>query len=191
MLRKIQYNSPVILTFNLLAFSLLIIDKATGGVLIKYFFTNYKTSFFDPLQYFRFFSYVLGHANWSHFSSNFIVALLVGPMVEEKYGSKALLRMIIFTTLLTGLINTLFFNTAILGASGIVFMLILLSSFANAKTGKVPLTFILVIIIFIGKEVVAGLFSQDNISHFAHILGGLSGGIFGYLINKRRIKKPC
>ena len=181
MFKRIQYNSPVILTFTFLSFSVLLLGIATGGTSTNLFFTNFRTSISDPLQYVRLFSYVLGHANWSHFSSNFLIILLVGPMVEEKYGSSSLLEMIIVTAFLTGLINTLFFKTGLLGASGIVFMLILLSSFANAQLGKIPLTLIIVVIVFIGGEVINGLFLKDNISHSAHILGGLCGGVFGYL----------
>ena len=66
-------------------------------------------------------------------------------------------------------------------------MLILLSSFANAQLGKIPLTLIIVAIVFIGREVINGLFLKDNISHFAHILGGLSGGVFGYLRNRENL----
>lgn len=187
MFRRIQYNSPVILTFTFISFSVLLLDIATNGVTNRLFFTNFKTSISDPLQYLRLFSYILGHANWSHFSSNFLIILLVGPMVEEKYGSGSLTEMVIVTAFLTGIINTLFFNTGLIGASGIVFMLILLSSFANAQLGKIPLTLIIVTIVFIGKEVINGLFLKDNISHFAHILGGLSGGIFGYLRNRGKL----
>lgn len=187
MFRRIHYNSPVILTFTFISFSVLLLDIATNGVTTKLFFTNFRTSISDPLQYLRLFSYILGHANWSHFSSNFLIILLVGPMVEEKYGSGSLMEMIIVTAFLTGIINTLFFKTGLLGASGIVFMLILLSSFANAQLGKIPLTLIIVAIVFIGKEVINGLFLKDNISHFAHILGGLSGGAFGYLRNREKL----
>lgn len=187
MFKRIQYNSPVILTLTFLSFSVLLLSIATGGVTNNLFFTNFRTSISDPLQYVRLFSYILGHANWSHFSSNFLIILLVGPMVEEKYGSGSLMEMIIVTAFLTGIINTLFFSTGLLGASGIVFMLILLSSFANAQLGKIPLTLIIVAIVFIGKEVINGLFLKDNISHFAHILGGLSGGIFGYLRNRGKL----
>ena len=70
---------------------------ATNGNTTSLFFTNFRTSISDPLQYLRLFSYILGHANWSHFSSNFLIILLVGPMVEEKYGSSSLLEMIIVT----------------------------------------------------------------------------------------------
>ncbi|MBV7276497.1 rhomboid family intramembrane serine protease [Clostridium sp. PL3] len=185
MFKRIQYNSPVILTFTFLAFISYLLGKVTYDVSTRYLFTNYKTSLTDPMQYVRLFSYIFGHANWSHFSNNFLIVLLVGPMVEEKYGSTNLIEMIAFTALITGVINTLFFSTALLGASGIVFMLIILSSFANVKSGKIPLTLILVAIFFVGREVLNAMFATDNISHSAHIIGGLCGGILGYLKTRR------
>lgn len=192
MFKKVQYNSPVILTFTFLAFVAYILGIATAGASTRYLFTNYKTSITDPLQFIRLFSYVFGHANWSHFSGNFLIVLLVGPMVEEKYGSNNLIEMMVFTAFITGIINTLFFPTALLGASGIVFMLILLSSFANTESGKIPLTLILVAIFFLGREVLDAIFAVDNISHSAHIIGGLCGGAFGYLKNrKRRPTESC
>jgi rhomboid protease GluP len=157
---------------------------STDHMITNLFFTNYKTSFMDPLQYLRIISHIFGHVNWEHFSGNFLIILLLGPMLEEKYGSKAFIEMIFVTALVTGLINTFAFQTGLLGASGIVFMFILLSSFANAKAGKIPLTLLIVIIIFLGKEVINGLVVRDNISQITHIIGGFCGGIFGYYISR-------
>ncbi len=87
--------------------------------------------------------------------------------------------MIAITSLATGLLHVLFFSYGLLGASGIAFMLILLSSFANAKAGTIPLTFLLILILYIGNEF-SRTGSEDNISHFAHILGGICGSLFGF-----------
>jgi membrane associated rhomboid family serine protease len=114
---------------------------------------------------------------------NFSFILLIGPILEEKYGSKMLLSLIFFTALVTGILNAVFFNNALLGASGIVFMMILLVSFANVQKGKIPLTFILVALLYLGQEVYQAVSSADNISQFAHIIGGICGGIFGYVIS--------
>ena len=106
--------------------------------------------------------------------------LLVGPMVEERYGSRQLVKMILLTAFLTGLLQVIFFpRYALLGASGIVFMLMLLSSATNFKRGELPLTLIIVAVLYIGQEFWAGLYAADNVSHFAHIIGGVCGGIFG------------
>ena len=93
----------------------------------------------------------------------------------------------VITALITGLVNYLFFrNTALCGASGVVFAFILLSSFTGFKDGEIPLTFILVAVIFIGQQVVEGITVRDNISNMAHIAGGVIGGLAGYLLNKRK-----
>jgi rhomboid protease GluP len=184
-LKKIQYNAPVTLTFTLAALMVLLLGTLTNSSTTNYFFTNYRTSFADPMQYIRLFIYILGHANWEHFSSNFLIILLLGPILEEKYGSLKLLNMILFTAFVSGLINTLFFSTGLLGASGIVFMIILLSSYANVQAGRIPLTLIIVIVVFIGKEVINGLSISDNVSQLTHIFGGLCGGIFGFIITRR------
>jgi membrane associated rhomboid family serine protease len=111
---------------------------------------------------------------------NMTFILLLGPIVEERYGSKKTLGMILITALVTALMNLFFFNTGLIGASGIVFMLIVLVSFTNVKSGQIPVTFILVAVLFVGKELLNSMWA-DNVSQFAHIMGGACGGIFGFL----------
>lgn len=182
--KKINYNSPVILSFTLLSFISLIIGYLTGFKSTEFLFMNYMSNFSDPLFYIRLFTHILGHANYPHFINNFLLILILGPMLEEKYGSKNLLIMIIFTAFLTALINLVFFNKALLGASGIVFMMILLSSFTNIQKDSIPLTFLLVFALYIGQEIFLGLFKNDQIAQFAHIAGGLCGSFFGYYLSK-------
>jgi membrane associated rhomboid family serine protease len=176
---RISYNSPVILTLTLVCAAILFLDGVLAGNLTGNFFTVYPTfSFLNPLDYLRLFSHALGHANWTHLLSNFTFILLIGPILEEKYGSKPLLVMMFVTAFVTGVLNVLFFSTGLLGASGIVFMLIILSSITNIRQGEIPLTFILISVLFLGKEVVDA-FNADNVSQFAHVIGGVCGGIFG------------
>lgn len=101
-------------------------------------------------------------------------------MLEEKYGSKNLLVMMAITAVVTGLLNILLFDTALLGASGIVFMFILLGSFANIKKGRIPVTLVLVIIVYLGNELADALLKEDNVSQLTHIAGGIFGCIFGF-----------
>ena len=183
---KFQYNAPVILTMTLVSALVLILNAITGGAANKLLFSVYRTRLLDPLQYLRLFTYVLGHANYSHFIGNFTIILLVGPMLEEKYGSVPLLKMMAMTAFVTGLIQIIFFpHTALLGASGIAFMLILLSSFANYQKGKIPITLILVALIYLSGEVITGITSpNDQISQIGHIIGGVCGTLFGWAITK-------
>lgn len=189
----ISYNSPVILTFTIISFLATLAGVLTNDGATKLFFMVYSDSLLNPLFYLRLFTHVLGHSGWSHYIGNFMLILLAGPMIEEKYGSFNMTCMIVITAFITGLLQVILFpGVGLCGASGIVFMLIILSSFAGSKKEDgVPLTLILVAVAYIGNEIISGLLSEDNISQFAHILGGISGGGFGFLLNmsKYRIKK--
>lgn len=185
-LKKLQYNSPVVLSFALISFLALILGYITRDFTTKLLFCVYRSSFANPLTYIRMFGHVLGHANLEHYVNNMMIFLLIGPMLEEKYGSKALLEMILLTAFITGLINILLFpNSALLGASGIVFMMIVLSSITSVQEGKIPITLVLVVILYLGNQVTAGIFSKDNISQLTHIVGGICGGFYGMLMKKQ------
>jgi membrane associated rhomboid family serine protease len=72
-----------------------------------------------------------------------------------------------------------------MGASGVVFMMILLSSFTNFGKGEIPLTFVLIMVLYLGREVLSS-FQRNSVSEFAHIIGGLCGSLFGYFRPARR-----
>lgn len=186
--KKIQYNAPVILSFTLISFLVLMLNMLTDGLSNLNLFSIYRSSPTDPLLYIRMFGHVLGHVNIDHFFNNFVLILLVGPMLEEKYGSKKILLMIISTALFTGIAHlALSQNAALLGASGVVFMFILLSSFVSLQKGRIPLTLILCIFVFIGKEAAAGFFVADNVSRITHIFGGICGAVFGFWLNRHKL----
>ncbi len=182
---KVSFNSPVILGFTLACFAVMILSTVTGGASNKALFSVYASSISDPLTYLRLFGHVLGHGNWDHLMGNIMLILIVGPLLEEKYGSKNILTVIAATALATGLINVILFpHCQLLGASGVVFALILLSSLTCIKDGQIPLTFILVAVIYIGQQIFDGIFINDNVSNLTHIVGGIIGTCFGYTMNK-------
>jgi membrane associated rhomboid family serine protease len=178
---RLQYNAPVVLTFALISLISLILGAVTGGRSTQLLFCVYRASLRDPLTYVRMFTHVLGHANYSHFMGNMMLFLVVGPPLEEKYGSSKLLACILLTALVSGLVQFIFFpGTALLGASGIVFMMIVLSSLSGMREGAIPLTLILVVFLYLGGEVVDALTQQDNVSQLTHIVGGLCGAVLGF-----------
>lgn len=180
LLHRIQYNSPVILTFALLSLGVLLLGEVTGGTSTVLCFSVYRSSLTDPFTYLRFFGHVLGHANYSHYIGNMTLLLVIGPPLEERYGSQALLEVMLATALISGLVQFFFFpGTALLGASGIVFMLIILSSLSGGEKGRIPLTLILVYVIYIGGEIADGILQSDDISQITHIIGGTCGAVFG------------
>jgi membrane associated rhomboid family serine protease len=184
---RIQYNSPVVLTFALISLISLLLGMLTGGKSTTLLFCVYRAPLTDPLTYVRMVCHVLGHSNYSHYLNNMMLLLVVGPPLEEKYGSKRLLICIFITALVSGLVQfVLFPGSALLGASGIVFMMIVLSSLAGMKNGSIPLTLILVLILYLGGEVVTAVTVQDNVSQLTHIIGGLCGAALGFAMSRNR-----
>ena len=147
---------------------------------------TYHSSLMKPMTYIRFVTHVFGHEGWTHFIGNASYLLLLGPMLEEKHGSKELIEVIGITALVTGVVNYIFFvNIGLCGASGVVFAFIVLASFTGFREGEIPLTFLLVAAIFIGQQIYEGISMQDNISNMAHIMGGVIGAIMGYSLNRK------
>ena len=187
---RLSFNSPVILGFTLACFIVLILDKVTGSASTRAFFSVYRSSLASPFTYIRFFGHVLGHASWDHFFGNIMMLLVVGPLLEEKYGSANILFVTLTTALVTGVINFIFFpHVQLLGASGVVFAFILLASLTSIEEEKIPLTFILVALIYIGQQVYDGIFIRDNVSNLTHILGGIVGSSLGYVMNKNKMNR--
>ena len=186
---KISFNSPVILGFAGVCFIVMLINMATGGKSNDLLFVTYHSSLRDPLTYVRFFTYIFGHDGWTHFIGNMGYILLLGPLLEEKYGSVRILQIIAITAVVTSLINYIFFwNVALCGASGICFAFILLSSFTSLNEREIPLTFLLVAAIYLGQQIYDGITANDNISNLGHIIGGVIGAIVGFVLNRRTRK---
>jgi len=187
---RVSFNSPVILGFTILCFVSLALNYITHGMTNNMLLSVYRSSLLSPLTYIRFFGHIAGHAGWEHFIGNIMLILVVGPLLEEKYGSLNILFVILSTALFTGIVNYVFFpRMQLLGASGVVFALILLSSFTSITDGEIPLTFILVAVIYVGEQVYQGIFVQDNVSNLTHIIGAFVGSGLGYVMNKNKMNR--
>jgi len=183
---RITYNAPVVLTFTIAAVAAFVLTQLAPSMQ-PWFAAAPKLV--DTQAYVGLVGHILGHASWEHLLGNFMLILLIGPILEERHGSLGLLVMIVVTALATSLVNLAIGSHYVMGASGIVFMMILLASMANVRGGEIPLTFIAVAIIYMGGEIVKS-FHADGISHMAHLVGGAVGAAFGFLAaGARRGKK--
>jgi membrane associated rhomboid family serine protease len=185
---SIKYNAPTVLTYTFICAVVLVLSQTIPRGLAEYWFMvpgrgNFSAA--NPRNWISLLTHIAGHANWTHLISNFSFILLIGPILEENYGTWSLLFMIVITALVTGILNVLFFRTALMGASGVVFMMILLASFTNFNKGEIPLTFILVLVLYLGRELFTA-FTANNISEFAHIAGGFCGSLFGFFRPPKR-----
>jgi membrane associated rhomboid family serine protease len=139
----------------------------------------------NPIHYFRVFSQLFAHSSMSHLKGNMTYLLLVGPPTEAHYGSKAIINVMRAVAISSAVSHLVLGrrNSRQLGASGVVFALIIMSSLICAKMDKIPLSFILIGILYLGEELVKLFFGMDEISHHAHLVGGVVGAIIGFRMN--------
>lgn len=195
---RITYNAPVTLTFAIICALILLLNEfLLGSHLVPALFTapgrmgsEGGFNWHSVLDYVRLFTHVFGHSDWNHFLGNFSFILLLGPLMEERYGSEMVLLMFVVTAFVTGVINACLIPRPLLGASGIVFMLIVLASITTLDRNVVPLSFVFVVALYLSRELVS-VPQAAHISTVAHIAGGLCGSLFGFLVapKSRRVSK--
>jgi membrane associated rhomboid family serine protease len=195
---SISYNAPVTLTYALICACILLLNslvvkaKPDSGGFIPLVFSAPGTPFDwkSLFSYLRLFTHIFGHTDWNHYIGNFSFIILLGPLMEERYGSKILTLMFLVTGFVTGVINSCIIPYPLMGGSGIVFMLIVLSSISSLEKKKIPLSFVCVILIYFGREIYNGVvLHSSNISVVAHIVGGLCGSFFGFMIAPKSGRK--
>lgn len=183
---RFTFNAPVVLTYAMICICVLALNHLTGGTSNARFFSVYRAPLKSLATYFRFIGHIFGHANLEHMINNLMILLVLGPMLEEKYGSKSLALLMLLTAIVTGMFHFIFFpDTALMGGSGIVFAFILLASITGNSAGDVPITFILVALLFIGDQIITGVSVKDNISQITHIIGGAVGAATGFAVRRK------
>jgi rhomboid protease GluP len=181
---QLRYNAPVTFSFALICVLVMLLDQYVFPGFVATYLSAPGADFnpSQPAHYFAVLLYVFGHESWTHLWNNFLFLLLLGPILEEKYTPKPLLMMLFSTALVTGIFNILLKQPPLVGASSLVFMMIMLVSFARTKAGDVPVSFLLIFVLFLLAELTRGAQNTNPaVSNMAHILGGVCGTIFGFL----------
>lgn len=179
---RIKYNSPVILTFALLCLIVMLLSMAFGEQFLRTWFVTARGPLQDPMTFLRMFTYVLGHTSMEHFISNMMLLLLVGPIVEQRYGSAMTLITILVTAFFTAIANMVTSRNGLIGCSGVVFAMIILCSMTFYRSKTIPLTTVLVLALYLGQEIYSAVVLQDQVSQMGHIIGGITGAAFGYFL---------
>jgi len=194
-LKSIYHFAPVTFTFALMSVFAFILSVVTFGWTNRLLFSVYRSSWVNPLTYLRLFLHSVGHSNLGHLLANFgLFIIILGVLMERRYGSKVLFVMMAVTSLVTGLFHIIFrpATHSLLGASGIVFMLIFLAAYTylnKLRWGRWPLGLIVIAVIYFGREFLGwggqliGL-NPSNVSHTTHIIGGLCGLALGAIMQK-------
>ncbi|MFM6934676.1 MAG: rhomboid family intramembrane serine protease [Flavobacteriales bacterium] len=143
------------------------------------FILNGQAQFGDWKWYLSLLTYVFGHTSMDHLLGNMSLLLILGPIIELKYGTQRFVWMSIITAIATAILHVILWDNQLLGFSGLVFMYIVLSTLLNIRNREIPFTFILVIILYFGMEILSSL-KETQISHFAHLFGGAMGAFWGF-----------
>ena len=98
------YNAPVTLTFALISFIVLVVGWLTLGKSTTLFFEVYRSKL-GVAWFIRLFGHVLGHSSLAHYASNMTLFLLLGPVLEEKYGGATLVEAFAIVAVISGLVK--------------------------------------------------------------------------------------
>ena len=189
---RITFNAPATLAFAGLCVAVQLVSMLTKGRSNRLLFSVYRASLSDPLTYVRCVLHILGHSGWNHLIGNMMFILLLGPVVEERYGTANTVLVILATAVVTGVIHVFAApGVRLLGASGVVFAFILISSLTVREDRTIPVTFILVALLYFGQQVYQGLSARDHVSQLTHVAGGAVGTVLGFILTKvRRKERP-
>ena len=192
---KFQYDSPVMLTFAFIALIIFILDTfAFKGKLKEVWLVTptaaggqFPFAFSDYRSIIRLFIHVFGYDQSSVLVCNLIFILLLGPQMEDRYGSVIIGIMIFVSSLFSGVLNACFCKNAVCGAEPVVFMLILLWTMMHLSRSKVSASAIAVIALFVCMELFAE--NPNGVVGVAIVAaGGLCGSLFAFLTSPKAHK---
>ncbi|MFC1608987.1 rhomboid family intramembrane serine protease [Patescibacteria group bacterium] len=137
--------------------------------------------------YVKLWTHILGHGSWSHFSVNAAYLMLIGPLVERHYGSLRVLGLILVTAITTSTVSLFVTGDPIIGASGVIFFLIILNLFItnhDESERRVPIESVVVSLFFICREIV-NMFGVNNVSQLTHLVGAAIGIVYVYRLRQK------
>lgn len=195
---KVAYDAPVTLSFVIVCVVLFLLGNfvfkngALGKVLASPTTLAGGMGFIvsQPLSYLRLFLYIFGAETGGAAGggagavliTNLILIMLLGPAMEERYGSVIIGIMIFVSALFSGVLNACFCAESLVGAVPVVCMMIFLNAFMSFSKKKIPLSFVAVIGLFFALELFCGL---GIVRIFICIAGGLCGSLFALLTSPK------
>lgn len=192
---KVAYDAPVTLTFVIVCAIIFLLNmllaksgKASGleKLLASPTAQTGSLPFIvkQPLSYLRLLLYIFGSVadGASILFTNLILIMLLGPAMEERYGSVIIGIMIFVSALFAGVLNACFCETSLVGAVPLVSMMIFLNAFMSFSKKKFPLSFAAVMVLFVLLQIFSG---AGAIRIIICIAGGLCGSLFAFLTSPK------
>lgn len=158
---KFSYDAPVTLSFVLLSIVLFLINHLALNNNLDFYALSSTTKNgglvpFDlksAFSYLKTVFYIFGSENWTIMFANLLFILLLGPKIEEYYGSIIIGLMMLVSGLFTGVLNACFCTLPLWGPVSIVFMLIFLNAFISFSKKQIPFSFFAAFILYIFYQI--------------------------------------
>ena len=192
---KFVYDAPVMLTFALAVLVIFVLDTfvVKGKLAEKWLLSptsaegSLPFAFSDFTSIFRLFLHVLGGRDIPFLICNLIFIRLLGPEMEERYGSVIIGIMIFVAALFSGVLNACFCKIPVSGSEPVVFMLILRCAMMHLSRSTVSASALVVIILF---AVMLVLRKNPNgvVGVVITLAGGLCGSLFAFLTSPKARK---
>lgn len=187
---KFSYDAPVTLTFVIVCAVLFLLNNlvikngALSNVLASPTSQTGALPFIvkQPLSYLRLLLYIFGSGEEVIYLTNLMIILMMGPAMEERYGSVIIGIMIFVSALFAGVLNACFCADSLVGAVPVVCMMIFLNAFMSFSKKTVPATFLAVIVFFGFFSISSGM---SAIRLIICIAGGLCGSLFAFLTSPK------
>ncbi len=193
---KVAYDAPVTLTFVIISAVLFLINiilaksgKSLGLEKLLASPTSQTGALpfipTAPLSYLRLLLYIFGSESAGGAAvlfTNLILIMLLGPAMEERYGSVIIGIMIFVSALFSGVLNACFCEASLVGAVPLVSMMIFLNAFMSFSKKKFPLSFAAVMVFFVVLQVAGG---AGVLRIIICIAGGLCGSLFAFLTSPK------
>lgn len=192
---KFIFDSPVVLVFSVVSAVIFISDLILKLNLSEKIFEcpGAKSvpafDFKSALSYVKLVIYPFGGENSTSFFLNIGFILLLGPVLEERYGSIMLTLMIFITSLVGGVLTACVSTFGISGCGEIVFMMIILSVLSVFIKKQLPVSWIFIFALYLAFSLFSGKkisgfmpFMQNNVPVFIQLASGICGSLFGFFV---------
>ena len=191
---KVSYDAPVTLTFVIVCAVLFLLNSFVikDGALLKVLASPTTQAgslpfiVKQPVSYVRLLLYIFGTGveagAGSVLITNLILIMLLGPAMEERYGSVIIGIMIFVSALFAGVLNACFCTDSLIGAVPVVSMMIFLNAFMSFSKKTFPLSFAAVVVLFVFLEIFSG---AGAVKIIICIAGGLCGSLFAFLTSPK------
>lgn len=194
---KLTFDFPVTVTFVIVAVVMFLLDTfAFKGKMFSTILICHGSkqaivpfNFKSPADFTGLFFFIFGNSGWEMLFANLIAILLLGQILEERYGSVMLGLMMFISTMISGVLTACISTVPLTGAGCIIFMMAVLVSLTGLTKKRIPLSCLLVFVFFLAFEIFRNTkgaegtdIMQKTCGVLIEMIGGICGSIFGFLV---------